>query len=606
MNKKVIVLVVVLLLVMQSLLPLSSKVAGAGYQWVPVNNGLYGGIIYSLAIDPAATQVIYAGTFGSGVFKSIDGGSNWTPIGLTDSDVDSLAIDPADTQVIYAGTYGNGVFKSTDGGSNWTQINTGLTNTNVWSLAIDPTATQVIYAGTDGGAFKMIQSNSPALDHFEFNTISNQTQNVPFNITITAKDQYGSTYTDFNSSITLSVNKGTITPTTTTDFVNGVLSNFSVTIPEVNTGVTITATYSDKTGTSNSFDVNTPPPLSLSLSSPNGSESLTPSTTQNISFSISGDTTGLHYFVAYYTVDSGNSYEFVKNSSGNIIYLLYSPGQSNYTIPWYVPVRYSTMAKVVVYAMDINNKMLAFDVSDNFFKIADTGHLGGFSVSITKPLVNETVTPGTTYRIEWTTSGTTPSDLSYFVVFISYEDGRNDSWHNVCEEQHYYPLSSATYFDWNVSSSIRSDMVKIVVYPMSLPNNFLVGNSTPLSFKVLPPSYNFSVSITHPLSGENLTALSSYNLQWTTSNEPTELAGFFFYISVDNGTSWELLRLSDSPSTDPLFVPKSSSPYSYNWNVWKRLSNNCKLMIVAVDSNNIYTTYNILGIQISDIFNIIP
>ena len=344
---------------------------------------------------------------------------------------------------------------------------------------------------------------------------------------------------------------------------------------------------------------------SLTLTSPNGSESLTPHATCDITFSVSGDTSSIHYFVAFYTVDGGSSYEYVTDSSGSIIYTLFDPLQSIYSIPWYVPVRYSTMAKVVVYAMDINNKMLAFDVSDYYFKIADIAHPGDFSVSITKPLVGETVIPGTTYRIEWTTSGTTPPDLSYFVVFISYEDGRNDSWYNVCEEQHYYPLSNATYFDWNVPANIRSDMVKIVVYPMSLPNNFLVGNSTPITFKVIPPSYNFTISITHPLSGENLTALGSYNLQWTTANEPTELAGFFFYLSVDNGASWELLRTSDSPSADPLFISKFSSPYSYNWNVWKRLSNNCKLMTVAVDSSNI-SIYNILGIQISDTFNIIP
>jgi len=86
----------------------------------------------------------------------------------------------------------------------------------------------------------------PYFHHFEFNTIPNQTAGIPFNITITAKDQYGNTYTGFNGSVTLSVNKGTITPTTTINFVNGVLSNFSVTIPNANTSVTITATGGGK------------------------------------------------------------------------------------------------------------------------------------------------------------------------------------------------------------------------------------------------------------------------------------------------------------------------------------------------------------------------
>ena len=118
-------------------------------------------------------------------------------------------------------------------------------------------------------AIVVVSPSTPStLNHFEFSTISNQTANVPFNITITAKDQYGNTYTGFNSSVTLSVNKGTITPTTTTNFVNGLLSNFSVTIPDANTGVIITATASGKTSTSNSFDVaNTQNSFSLHIPS---------------------------------------------------------------------------------------------------------------------------------------------------------------------------------------------------------------------------------------------------------------------------------------------------------------------------------------------------
>ncbi len=38
------------------------------YQWASVNNGLHGGIIHSLSIDPTNTNIIYAGTE-KGVFK---------------------------------------------------------------------------------------------------------------------------------------------------------------------------------------------------------------------------------------------------------------------------------------------------------------------------------------------------------------------------------------------------------------------------------------------------------------------------------------------------------------------------------------------------------
>jgi hypothetical protein len=151
---------------------------------------------------------------------------------------------------------------------------TGSSTLTITTSSSTPANTYTItIQGTGGGKTHtydvalVVQPNAPTLHHFEFSPISSpQTANVPFTITITAKDQYGNTYTGFNSSVTLSVNKGSITPTTTTNFVNGVLSNFSVTIPTANTGVTITATSQDgKTGTSNAFDVTTSPINTLTL-----------------------------------------------------------------------------------------------------------------------------------------------------------------------------------------------------------------------------------------------------------------------------------------------------------------------------------------------------
>ena len=81
-------------------------------------NGLYGGSVYSLAINPPNPLVVYAGTHGGGVFKTTDGGMNWRVVntGLTNTDVLSLAINPQNPLVVYAGTHGGGVFKSMDGG----------------------------------------------------------------------------------------------------------------------------------------------------------------------------------------------------------------------------------------------------------------------------------------------------------------------------------------------------------------------------------------------------------------------------------------------------------------------------------------------------------
>jgi len=141
-------------------LPVASGTASGAGVWV--RKGLEGCKVHVLVIDPTAPQTIYAGTEGRGMYKSTNGGDDWSAVnsGLPDypRDVYALAIDPATPQTVYAGTWSTGVFKSTNGGGNWSAVNTGLPSDypTVYALAIDPTAPQTIYAGTRGfvGVFK--------------------------------------------------------------------------------------------------------------------------------------------------------------------------------------------------------------------------------------------------------------------------------------------------------------------------------------------------------------------------------------------------------------------------------------------------------------------
>src|SRR2546428_12908969 len=51
----------------------------------------------------------------------------WTTNGPHSETINALAIDPQTPTTLYAGTSGHGVFKSADGGGNWSAVNTGLT-----------------------------------------------------------------------------------------------------------------------------------------------------------------------------------------------------------------------------------------------------------------------------------------------------------------------------------------------------------------------------------------------------------------------------------------------------------------------------------------------
>ena len=112
-------------------------------------NGPYGGSINSLVIDPVNSSTIYAGTSGSGVFKSTNGGANWSAAnnGLPSTSVyvHALAIDPLNSSTIYAAT--GGVFKSTNGGASWSRSSNGI-NTAVRAVAVDPLNPNTVYAGS--------------------------------------------------------------------------------------------------------------------------------------------------------------------------------------------------------------------------------------------------------------------------------------------------------------------------------------------------------------------------------------------------------------------------------------------------------------------------
>src|SRR5262249_18190892 len=100
-----------------------------------------------LAVDPLTPTTLYAGTSGSGVFKSIDGGGSWSAVnaGLTNPLVTALAIDPQSPSILYVGTNG-GDFKTPDWGNSWS--NTGLTDPYITALAVNPQPPTSLYVGT--------------------------------------------------------------------------------------------------------------------------------------------------------------------------------------------------------------------------------------------------------------------------------------------------------------------------------------------------------------------------------------------------------------------------------------------------------------------------
>lgn len=131
------------------------------------------GRVTTVKYDPVNPSIIYIGAAFGGVWKSTNGGNNFSPI--SDNEISmssgSICIDPSNTNILYYGTgeatysgasyYGRGILKSTNGGSTWTNYTNGLPSLTYCSrIVVRPgfsnqllaaMGTSGLYRSTDGG-----------------------------------------------------------------------------------------------------------------------------------------------------------------------------------------------------------------------------------------------------------------------------------------------------------------------------------------------------------------------------------------------------------------------------------------------------------------------
>ncbi|MBI3645718.1 MAG: sialidase [Acidobacteriales bacterium] len=149
--------------------------AASGGVWKSVNGGTTFKPVFdresvqsigAVTIDPSNPKTVWAGSgeswtrnsvsVGNGVYKSTDGGENWTNVGLKDSErIAKILVDPKDGDNVLVCATGHlwddnderGVFKSTDGGKTWKKVLAGANgSTGCGLLAMSQQEPKTIYA----------------------------------------------------------------------------------------------------------------------------------------------------------------------------------------------------------------------------------------------------------------------------------------------------------------------------------------------------------------------------------------------------------------------------------------------------------------------------
>jgi photosystem II stability/assembly factor-like uncharacterized protein len=122
--------------------------------------------IGAVTIDPSNHKIVWVGTgeswtrnsvsVGNGIYKSTDGGENWTNVGLKDSErIARILVDPKDSNTVYACATGHlwndsnerGVYKTSDGGKTWKKVLAGANgSTGCAMLSMNAQEPKTIYA----------------------------------------------------------------------------------------------------------------------------------------------------------------------------------------------------------------------------------------------------------------------------------------------------------------------------------------------------------------------------------------------------------------------------------------------------------------------------
>jgi serine/threonine protein kinase/photosystem II stability/assembly factor-like uncharacterized protein len=148
------------------------KSSDGGNTWKAFGNGLtVNRVVDVVTVDPQDPNLLYAG-IGSTLVISTDGGQNWTSQGygngLAGGRLTHIVVDPFNHDVVYVGGYFGSIYKSFDSGRNFVALPYGV-GEGTFGMAVHPTQRDVYLVGINTYEAGIIKTENGA----DFRSVSN-------------------------------------------------------------------------------------------------------------------------------------------------------------------------------------------------------------------------------------------------------------------------------------------------------------------------------------------------------------------------------------------------------------------------------------------------
>ncbi len=131
--------------------------------WISEGPTNIGGRVTDIARHPISSETFYMGCSVGGIYKTTNGGDDWTPIfdDVISPSIGDIAISKSNPNILYVGTgeanasatsgafFGSGVYRTEDAGVTWSQAGLGLSN-HIGRLVVNDFDPNIVVAAATG------------------------------------------------------------------------------------------------------------------------------------------------------------------------------------------------------------------------------------------------------------------------------------------------------------------------------------------------------------------------------------------------------------------------------------------------------------------------